>query len=122
MDERTRVLLRLQAEPESEIVQETKARLSGEDARLLTEREAQLTVNEAMHLWRVRMRIGLDRGRPLLGAESLIATLQGLTPQKKLEQKVFTGKDWAGNLFFEKTSGRFLGAVLTQSDGSGLVR
>jgi len=97
---------------ESGASQKTIAWINEDDANPLFSVPSDVTVNEAMHLWRVRQKSSASRGRELEGAETLLSKLNELAPQKKLQQFVFQGARKSGNLFFEKTSGHFVGAVL----------
>jgi hypothetical protein len=86
--------------------------LQNDDAVPLFPAPADVTVNEAMHLWRVRQKSSASRGHELEGAETLLIKLHGLAPQRKLQQFVFKGSRKSGNLFFEKTTGQYVGAIL----------
>ena len=115
MDERKSTLRRLEAEPEDDVLRRTKEWLSRDDTQLIPAQDAHLTAYEAAHLWSVRLQISSAKGKPLFGAELLLSQLERLTPQKQLEQQVFTSPDLAGSLFFEKGNGRFVGAVISES-------
>lgn len=97
---------------ENRASREAIAWLKEDDAKPLFPLPADVTVNEAMHLWRVRQKSSASRGHELEGAETLLSKLNELAPQKKLQQFVFQGASKSGNLFFEKTSGHFVGAIL----------
>lgn len=87
--------------------------LETDEARPLSETPSDVTVNEAAHLWRVRREGSIKRGQVLEGADLFLIKLGELRPQKKLQQFVFKGLNRSGNLFFEKTTGQFVGAILT---------
>ena len=91
--------------------------LEREDTRLVSDRASKVSVSEALRLWRTRLQNTDVTGQTLHGVQSLLARLQSLTPQRKLEQVAFIGPETAANLFFERTSHSFVGAVLVDTGG-----
>jgi hypothetical protein len=105
------ILERLRA-ADDQIAREVTLWIEREDAKPLSLAPAEVTVNEAAHVWRVRYNGSSKRGQTLRGAESLLFKLERLTPQKKLEQFAFDSESGHGNIFFEKANGHFVGAIL----------
>jgi hypothetical protein len=110
--DRISILRRVEAEESHAPEKSLKAWLARKDTRLLSEEPARVTVFQTSHVWRVRLEILRDQGRPLHGAEKFLANLDRLTGQKKLEQFSFTGSELAGEVFFEQASGKFVGSVM----------
>lgn len=107
-------LSRLDQENDDDTVRSAKTWLSRTDTKPVFEHPVLISAHEAFHLWRVRLKNALDKGHPLSGATSLVARLETLAPQQNLEQYSFIGPLISGNLFFEETSGRYVGSVLIE--------
>ncbi len=106
------LLSKLDQETDDDVVRAARAWLSRPDTKPVFEHPILTSAHEAFHLWRVRYKVALDKGHPLSGATSLIARLEALAPPKSLEQFSFSGPRISGSLFFEETSGKYVGAVL----------
>jgi hypothetical protein len=79
------------------------------------DRPAEILVSEAERLWRLRHENLLSRGKHLFGAEEFLSKLQTLNRRKKLQQFSFHGASRTGSVFYEKTSGKFVGFVTVTS-------
>ena len=112
MIDRASILAQLDHAPVGSFVERLRVLLRREDTRLISDRVAKVTVSEARRLWSTRLGNTRITGQHLDGAESLLASLSTLSPQKKLEQFAFKGPEESGNLFFEAVSRRFVGAIL----------
>jgi hypothetical protein len=67
------------------------------------------TAKDALHLWETRL---ITSGLPILalnGIRLLVRKLGTLPPETEVEQYGLTGKQYAGNIFFARNSGVFLG-------------
>jgi len=113
MTDRLDILRRMEDSPyRDEVDNRAREWVGGEDSRLLSKTSNQTTVYEALHLWRLRMGSVARAGHVLYGAPSFLARLEKLTPQKKLDQFAIAGLRWTGSVFFEHTSGNFIGFVM----------
>jgi hypothetical protein len=117
--DRQTLLQRLEGERDDAVVARIRGYLEREDTRLVSDRTSKVSVSEALRLWRTRLLNTDITGQTLHGIESLLSRLQSFAPQRKLDQFAFIGSDAAANLFFERTSHSFVGAVLVDTDGNG---
>jgi hypothetical protein len=70
--------------------------------------------DEALRLWKTRLKTsGLPSGS-LRGIRSLVGQLRTLAPEAEIEQFGFTGKRFAGSVFFDCASGAFLGDTIVE--------
>ena len=70
--------------------------------------------DEALHLWETRLKTsGLPSGS-LKGIRSLVERLRTMSPEAEVEQFGFTGKRFAGSVFFDVPSGEFLGDTIVE--------
>jgi hypothetical protein len=111
MVDRQAILRRLTG-VENEIAHEAKLWLASKDTESSEEGPANITVHRATQLWRVRFSNIVRRGGHLHGAEALLAKLESLAPNKRLDQFAFHSAAKAGSIFFERTNGQFVGAVI----------
>jgi hypothetical protein len=122
MIDRSYVLQRLENAsnngPDEALVPRIKAWLQHKDTRLVSSRPSKVSVSEALRLWTTRLKNTDVTGQRLDGVDSLLEQLKGLTPQRKLEQYALVGSKTTGNLFFEGSSLRFVGAVLVDTKKS----
>jgi hypothetical protein len=123
MIDRGAILQRLDHEESSAQVRRIRDWLKQEDTRLLSDRPAKVSVSEALRLWTTRLQNTDITGQRLDGAESFVTRLKSLTPQRKLEQFALIGSKATGNLFFEGSTHRFVGAVIVDTqNGSSKKR
>jgi hypothetical protein len=115
MTNRTTLLKRLDAAQEVVGVGRVREWLSREDSRFISDRVAKVTVSEARRLWGVRLRNTSITGKRLDGAPELLARLAEMPQQAKVEMFALSGPEISGNLFFEGTSHRYVGAILYES-------
>lgn len=119
MIDRSDILLRLEGvsndPPNVALVPRIRAWLQREDTRLVSNTPSKVSVSEALRLWTTRLQNTDVTGQRLDGADSFIQKLKSLTPQRKLEQFALIGSKTTGNLFFEGSSHRFVGAVLVDT-------
>jgi len=115
MTDRTTLLRRLEATPEVADLGRVRDWLSREDSRFISDRVAKVTVSEARRLWGARLRNTSITGKRLDGAAELLARLAVMPQQAKVEMFALTGPEISGNLFFEGTSHRYVGAILFES-------
>jgi hypothetical protein len=112
MIDRTAILGRLHGAEDDALVDRLRAWLRRDDTQLISARIARPTVSEAHRLWSTRLKNTALTGQHLEGAESLLAKLEHLTPQRKLEQFALSGPHTSGNLFFDGSTHTFVGAIL----------
>jgi hypothetical protein len=117
--DRQTLLQRLEGEQGDAVVARIVGYLEREDTRIVSDRTSKVSVSEALRLWRTRLLNTDITGQTLHGIESLLSRLQTFAPQRKLEQVAFIGSETAANLFFERTSHSFVGAVLVDTGGKG---
>jgi len=70
--------------------------------------------SEALRVWQTRL---ITSGLPILslnGIRMLVRKLGTVPPDTEIEQYGFTGKRFAGSVFFDGTSGRFLGDTIVK--------
>ena len=70
--------------------------------------------DEALRLWQTRL---ITSGLPILslsGIRMLVKKLGALPPDAEIEQFGFTGKTFAGSVFFDRASGKFLGDTIVK--------
>jgi hypothetical protein len=115
MIDRSAILQRLDHERSSAQVQRIRDWLRQEDTRLISDRPSKVSVSEALRLWTTRLENTDITGQRLDGAELFVSRLKSLTPQRKLEQFALVGSNATGNLFFEGSTHRFVGAVIVDS-------
>lgn len=112
MIDRGAILQRLDHEQSSAQLRRIRDLLKQEDTRLISDRPSKVSVSEALRLWTTRLLNTDITGQRLDGAESFVSRLKSLTPQRKLEQFALVGSKATGNLFFEGSTHRFVGAVI----------
>ncbi len=112
MNGRTVILERLERLPDTAVFREAKAWIKDNQTTSLFDDPLHVSVADALHVWRVRLAISKDRGNKILGGESLVSRLNELTKNLKLEQYSFASEGQAGSVFFEKTSGKFVGMAI----------
>lgn len=112
VDERTELLNRLELAPRNEALDHVKTWLRSEHVQPVSPGPVYATVAEISHVWRVRAKISRSKGHLIEGAEQLLGRLGTINSRTKLEQRSFTGQRHTGNIFFEKTSGKYVGVVL----------
>lgn len=69
---------------------------------------------EALRVWQTRL---ITSGLPIIslnGIRSLVRKLGTMPAEAEIEQYGFTGKDFAGSVFFDRASGRFLGDTIVK--------
>jgi hypothetical protein len=70
--------------------------------------------DEALRLWQTRL---ITSGLPILslnGIRMLVRKLATMPPDAEVEQFGFTGKTFAGSVFFDRASGKFLGDTIVR--------
>jgi hypothetical protein len=122
MIDRSFILQRLESAsndlPDHALVPRIKAWLQREDTRLVSTSPSKVSVAEALRLWTTRLQNTDVTGQQLDGADSFIKQLKSLTPQRKLEQFALIGSKTTGNIFFEGSTHRFVGAILVDTKNS----
>lgn len=111
LDLRLNTLNRLEAFRAMHDVAKTKVWLSSTDIKPLTDRPIEVRVHDILSVWQVRLKIGKSKGHSLEGGNALVARLEQMHPQIKLEQIGFAGRESMGNIFFKKTTGEYVGSV-----------
>ena len=71
-------------------------------------------VNETLRLWETRVKTSRLPSGSLRGIRSLVERLRTLAPEAEVEQFGFTGKGFAGSVFFDCASGEFLGDTIVE--------
>jgi len=77
----------------------------------IADEPASTTASEALRLWRTRLRNTRITQKKISGLSEVVIALEKITPQKKIDQFGFNDENTAVTLFFEKTSGAFLGSI-----------
>jgi hypothetical protein len=115
MIDRTKILERLDNEPGDPSFLRLRDWLQREDTRLVSDRPSKLSVSEALRLWTTRLQNTDITGQHLVGADSFVDHLKSFTPQRTLDQFALVGPEETGNLFFDRSTHRFVGAILVNT-------
>jgi hypothetical protein len=113
------LLLRLDSSPPSESVDLARMFLTFTDVKPLSERIPRVRVSEATRLWGTRLKNVKFTKKPIQGVEWLLRRLESLGSEDELEQFNFTGREFAGSLFFALKDQDFVGVVLVDRLSAG---
>jgi len=70
--------------------------------------------DETLRLWETRLKTSRLPSGSLSGIRSLVGKLRTMRPDAEIEQFGFTGKRFAGAIFFDFASGEFLGDTIVE--------
>jgi hypothetical protein len=73
--------------------------------------------DETLRLWETRLKTSRLPSRSLKGIRSFVERLRAIPPEADIEQFGFTGKRFAGSVFFDRASGKFLGDTIVERHG-----
>lgn len=114
-----KLLLRLDGSSPSESVALARMFLTSADLRPLAERAARVSASEATRLWGSRSKNVKFTLKPIHGVEWLLCRLKSLNSEDELEQFSFTGRDFAGSLFFSINNQEFVGVAFVDRESAG---
>lgn len=102
----------LATKPSSQSANKVLELLEGRAAEPVSAQPATVTVSEALHLWRTRLKNTEITKAPIQGIEDLLCHLEKLAPQRQVDQFGFLGPETAITVFFTKSTGSYLGSAI----------
>lgn len=69
---------------------------------------------ETLRLWETRLKTSRLPSGSLKGIRSFVDRLRAMPPEADIEQFGFTGKRFAGSVFFDRATGKFLGDTIVE--------
>ena len=107
----------IQAERSSASARSVLDLLAAHAAKPVSSGPAAVTVSEALRLWRTRRKNTQITKAKIEGLDDLLDRLEGLAPQRRLDQFGFMGPKTAITVFFVHTDGSYVGsAILDRRD------
>jgi hypothetical protein len=111
---KTLEIIKQRLEGQSELASAAKSWLELHDLEAVSESPAQITVAEALRLWRTRLAVSKQTEHRIDGLDDLVEKLNVMTGQKKIDQFGFLGEKSAATLLFERSSGSYIGAAFVE--------
>jgi hypothetical protein len=70
--------------------------------------------DETLRVWETRLKTSRLPSGSLKGIRSFVDRLRAMPPEAEIDQFGFTGKRFAGSVFFDRASGKFLGDSIVE--------